>query len=470
MIFKRLLTRFFSTQYMVKAHLRLGEPTPTREAYQQSARIALPAVAEMVTIALIGMVDMAMVGRLGAYAVTAIGLTMQPRMIFLAVFFAFNVAVTAIVSRMKGNGNREAACCCVRQALLVEMLLVVAMTALSIVFAWQMMWLAGAQANTLEYAVDYFRIMSYSIVFQAISMTLCAAQRGVGNTKITMKVNIAANVIKIIFNFLLIEGIWIFPRLEVRGAAIATFISAVVGCAFAIQSVLGNDGFLRLSLKDNWRPNPPMLKSLCKLASGAMLEQVAFRVGFFAYARVVAGLGTNAFAAHQVAMQLMGLSWTFAEGIGAAATSLVGQNLGKKRPDLSIMYGKIGQRQAFVVSIILGSLCILGRTVFPSWFLHDPEIIQMTSTLIVILAFMLPIQTSHLVMSGSLRGAGDTKYVAVTMLVTVAFLRPLASLGFIYGLNMGLIGAWVAIIFDQIIRLVMIFTRFSRGKWIEKKI
>jgi putative MATE family efflux protein len=333
-----------------------------------------------------------------------------------------------------------------------------------------MMVLAGAQADTVGPSTDYFRILGYGIGFQAVSMTLCAAQRGVGNTKITMKVNIAANLVKIIFNFLLIEGNLGFPRLEVRGAAIATLISVAVGCGLAIHSMLAKDGFLRLSFKDSWRPDMPMLKNIFKLTGGSMLEQVAFRVGFFAYARVVADLGTAAFAAHQITMQLMGLSFTFADGIGAAATSLVGQNLGKKRPDLSIMYGKIGQRQAIVVSSALALLCLAGHRVFPYLFVNDPEIIRMSSMLILILAGILPIQTSQLVMAGSLRGAGDTRFVAMTMLITVALIRPLASLGFIYIFNMGLIGAWVAIVFDQTIRLIMMFTRFSRGKWIEKKL
>jgi Na+-driven multidrug efflux pump len=134
------------------------------------------------------------------------------------------------------------------------------------------------------------------------------------------------------------------------------------------------------------------------------------------------------------------------------------------------MYGKIGQRQAFVISVMLGCICFSGRFIFPSWFVSDPEIIQMTSRLIMILACILPIQTSHLVMAGSLRGAGDTRYVAMTMLITVALLRPLLSYGMIHIVGLGLIGAWIAISFDQSMRLLMLFTRFSRGKWIEKKL
>jgi putative MATE family efflux protein len=280
-----------------------------------------------------------------------------------------------------------------------------------------------------------------------------------------MTVNITANVVNVVFNYLLIEGNFGFPRLEVAGAAIATVIGNAVGFSLALRSLTRKDTYLRLTLRDNFRPDIPMLRGLTRLGGSSMIEQAAMRVGFFAYARIIAELGTNAFAAHQIAMQLMGLSFTFADGISVASTSLVGQNLGRKRPDLAMMYGKIGQRFAFVVAVALGVGSFLGRDFFPLLFTQDRGIVALTAEIIMILAFIQPFQTSQVVMGGSLRGAGDTRYVALTMLVTVMLVRPLASLIFIYGFQLGLAGAWYAILFDQTLRLAMLFTRFSRGKW-----
>jgi putative MATE family efflux protein len=387
-------------------------------------------------------------------------------MLFMSVFFALNVAVTAIVSRRKGEGNQAEARLCLRQSLLIEVVLAVVMSVLAVVLAGPMMWLAGANADTMRASTEYFELLGMGLAFQVMSGTICAAQRGIGNTRVTMNVNIAANIVNVLFNFLLIEGRFGFPRLEVRGAGIATIIATGVGFALAVFSLLGKDSYLRITLKDSWKPDKVMLKSIFKITSGSMAEQVAFRVGFFSYARVVAELGTNAFAAHQIAMQLMGLSFTFADGIGAAATSLVGQNLGKKRPDLSIMYGKIGQRMALSIAAVLSIAAFYGRFFFASLFTPDADIIRVTAGLIVILACILPAQTSQLVMAGSLRGAGDTRYVAMTMLVTVALIRPLVSILLIYVFGMGLTGAWLAIVADQLMRLVMLFSRFSRGKWI----
>jgi Na+-driven multidrug efflux pump len=134
------------------------------------------------------------------------------------------------------------------------------------------------------------------------------------------------------------------------------------------------------------------------------------------------------------------------------------------------MYGKIGQRMAFVVAITLSIIVFSTRFLFPRMFTDVPETIQTTSVWISILACILPVQTSQLVMAGSLRGAGDTRYVAVTMMITVVFVRPLRSLLLIYVFGLGLNGAWLAVTVDQVIRLVLLFTRFSRGKWIRIKI
>jgi putative MATE family efflux protein len=455
---------------MVKEHLKRGEITPTGEAYKSALYIALPAVAEMVSVAVIGMADTMMVGGLGSYAITSVGLTTQPRMIFLSLFFAMNIAVTAIVSRRKGEEDQGAAKSCLRQAVTVQVALSAVLSWLAVLLSGRMMVLAGAMEDTVGPATEYFKILSYGMIFQVLSMSICAAQRGVGNTRITMWVNLTANGVNVVFNYLLIGGNLGFPRLEVAGAAIATVIGLAVGFVLAVASVLRKDAYLRISFKDNWKPDPLMLKSIFRLVSGSAVEQVALRVGFFAYARVVAGLGTNDFAAHMIAMQLMNLSFTFADGIGSASTALVGQNLGRNRPDLSIMYGKIGQRLAISIAVVLGFAAFFARFYFASLFSGDPEIINKTAGLIVIIACILPVQTSQLVMSGSLRGAGDTRFVAFTMLVTVAVIRPVGSLILIYVFGLGLSGAWFAIVLDQIMRLVMSFTRFSRGRWISIRV
>ncbi|MCL1861995.1 MAG: MATE family efflux transporter, partial [Defluviitaleaceae bacterium] len=428
-----------------------------------------PAVVEMVSMSLMGMIDTVMVGRLDAYgvAVAAVGLTIQPRMIFLAAFFALNISVTAIIARNKGAGDMAAVRSCLKTALVINLMLGVLVTIISVSLARPVMMISGAQADTIAPATSYFRISSFALLMQVMTMTICAAQRAFGNTKITMKVNIVAKVLSVILNFLLIEGRFGFPRLEVEGAAWSTVIAASVAFCLATYTILHRNSPLYINLKAKPRNfDIVMLRNIGKLTSGSIVEQIGLRAGFFLYALVVANLGTEEFAAHLIVMQLMALSFTFADGIGIATTSLVGQNLGKKRPDLSTMYGKIGLRLAVFCAACLSVICVIIRFWFPMMFTTYDGIIETAAGLILMLAVIMPFQTAQVVMGGSLRGAGDTRFVAVTMILTVGILRPAMGFLLTYPLGFGLVGAWFAVLLDQIARLAMLLTRFVRGKWI----
>ncbi|MCL2571202.1 MAG: MATE family efflux transporter [Defluviitaleaceae bacterium] len=463
--------RMFSTKYMVKDHMKRGEIPSSREAYKESLNIATPAIAEMVSIALMSMLDMIMVGQLGPEAVAAIGLTGQPRMIFFSVFFALNIAVTAIVARNKGAGDDMAARSCLRMSMLIVIGGGSLLSVGAVVLARPMMLLAGARYDTIGMATSYFRITGYGLIFAIMSGAICSAQRAAGNTKITMQVNVVANIVKVIFNFLLIAGRFGFPELGVDGAAISLVIAHVISCGLAMASLFRKDAYLRIRRSDNWRPDIPMLKTIGRVTAGGMLEQLFMRIGFFAYARVIAGLGTLETAAHFIAMQFMNLSFTFADGISVATTALVGQNLGKKRPDLSIMYGKIGTRLAWSVAALLSTTALLTRFHFPLLFAGgDQAVVQITAGVLLIVVYILPFQTAQIVMAGSLRGAGDTKYVAFTMFITVGLIRPVMGFVLTYPMGWGLTGAWIAIILDQVVRLALLLTRFTRGRWINNQL
>ena len=145
-------------------------------------------------------------------AIAAVGITNQPKFILLAVIFSLNVGVTAVVARRKGQQDTVGANRCLRQAVIISLALSILMSLLGAVFARPILLFAGAGPDTIEDAVIYFQILMISIVFMSLSLTINAAQRGAGNTKISMRTNLAANIVNIILNYLLINGIWVFPK------------------------------------------------------------------------------------------------------------------------------------------------------------------------------------------------------------------------------------------------------------------
>ena len=465
---------FFSVKNMVPGEVESALPS-NREAYMNYINVALPSVLESVLVTLIGTIDTAMVGGLGAEAIAAVGLVGQPRMLMLCVFMALNVGITAVVARRKGEERRDSANATMRTGLLVCGLLSLLMTIVAQIVAEPLMYFAGAQAETIRDATDYFRIIMWVLPLNVLSMAICAAQRGVGNTRLTMVVNVASNLLNVLFNYLLINGVGPFPRLEVRGAAIATAMGFAFGFILSVISLVtprARMSFLHLSLRDRWIPDRESLGAIGKVGGNAIIEQLAMRFGFFSYAKIVAGLGTMVFASHQVCIQFLNISFGFADGLAVGATSLVGQMLGRKEPKVAHMYGKMAQRFAMVVGLLLGALVIVFRTPLVGLFTADPEVIRLSSVVMICVGIFQPFQTQAIVNSGALRGAGDTRYVAKVMLITTSVVRPAAALlavqiisGVFHLPEWALVGAWLASLLDIFIRLILTNRRFNGGKW-----
>jgi len=477
------MERLLKPEYLVKEEHRVGELPPGKDAYRDVLRIALPSIVEMVLMSLIGSIDTMMVGNeLGAEALSSVGLPTQPRMVLLCVFFALNVGVTAIVARRKGEERQQEANATLRNAMMLALGLSLVLTALALVFAQPLMRLAGGDTaeseKVFQDAVDYFRIMTYSLPVNALSMCICAAQRGIGRTKITMWVNVGSNLINVFFNYCLIGGNLGFPRLEVRGAAIASVIGMAAGFLMALFTVLAGGkrkGYLHLSAKDAWRFEKDTMGSILRVGGNAMIEQLGVRFGFFVYARILFSLGTTMYAANQICMQLLSITFTFGDGLGVAATALVGQNLGRARPDLSMLYGKICQRIAVMISLVLGVLIVAFRYQIAGLFigestLNADQVVEHAAKTMLVLAAIQPFQTSSVVLSGSLRGAGDNLYVALAATVCVSLVRPVMGFIAVYLLHLELMGTWIFGLSEIVLRFLLFYPRFASGKWKDKKV
>ena len=164
------------------------------------------------------------------------------------------------------------------------------------------------------------------------------------------------------------------------------------------------------------------------------------------------------------------MSFSFGDGLGIAAASLVGQSLGARRSDMAIIYGKTAQRVAFAASTLLFFLFIFGRRFLVMLFTDEAAIIAQGAVILVIIAFTTHAQTSQVVMTGSLRGAGDTKFVALTAFLSIAIVRPTLTWLLCMVASLGLSGAWIALLIDQYMRMSFNLARFSHGKWTTKEL
>ena len=450
----------------------MSEALTTRAMTRRALSVAWPAMAESFFVALAGMIDTMMVSALGSYAVAAVGLTNQPKFIGLTIFFGINVAVSALVARRKGEQRQETANQILLTAIIIASIVCVAVSVLFVAFAPWMMRLAGSNADTHEAAVEYFRIIMGGTFFNVITMVINSAQRGSGNTKLSMTTNLTSSVVNILFNYLLIEGHFGFPRWGIRGAAIATVLGTVVSAGMAVFSLFRRSSYVSVPLmrRNRIRYSREAARSIWHLALNTSLENIAARIGFLATAMIAARLGTDEFAAHNIGMSILGLGFSFADGMQVAAVALTGQSLGAGEKENARRYGSICQRIGLIISFILAVLLFFGGKWFYGLYFTEPHILEMGEIICRYLMVIVLLQISQIIFTGCLRAAGDVRYVLVAAMISIAGIRTLSTLLMVNVLGWGLHGVWLGILADQLSRFIMVSLRFRQGKWVDLKI
>ncbi|MDR1693354.1 MAG: MATE family efflux transporter [Oscillospiraceae bacterium] len=429
-------------------------------------KLAAPSWAELLLGQLTSMADLMMVGNLGAWAIAGVGLSTQPKFLMMAVMIALNTGTTALVSRFRGAGEQEAARRATRQALLLNLGAGI-VCAVGGYFATPSLidFMGPEDAFARNAGISYLQIQMLGLPTIAVTSAISAALRGAGNTRAAMLYNLLANGVNLVGNYLLIEGRWGFPRMEVAGASLATVIGQGVAMLAAIAILLRGKNYVFLRWGDSWSPDHEIILRLTRVGLPSMLEQFVIRTGFIAYAKVVATLGTDMLATHQICMSVLALSFVNGEAFGIASAALMGQSLGAKRPDHALAYAKAARRMGMAGSVLIGILFFFsGKSII--WLYNgDAEIIRMGGEIFRIMAFIMPFQGSAIIVSGALRGAGDTRATTVIMLATVLVVRPLSAALFVFAIPLELMGAWISVLIDQILRSVLTLLRLNRGHW-----
>ncbi len=457
----------------LKVSNKLPEGVKSKELYKDIVHIAWPSFIELLLTQLVSMVDMMMVGsiggeanpQLGVDAITAVGLTTQPKFLLMTAFIAMNTGVTALIARYKGQGDKEKANLVLRQGMLFTFVTTLVLSVLGVIFSRPMViFMGGKGESIIGQATVYLQIQLAGFATMALTSTVTAALRAVGDSRTCMVYNMIANVVNVIFNWLLINGNLGFPELGVAGASIATVIGQSVAFIIAMCIILRGNGFLKLELKKGFKPDKLMLGNMMTIGIPAMIEQLLMRAGMVIFAKTVASLSTAAYATHQVCMNIQALSFMTGQAFAVSATSLVGQSLGRKRSDMAQAYCSKTRNVGFVVSILLMILFTFWGGDIVWLYNKDATIIEMGGRIMLFVAFLQPFQTSQFIIAGGLRGAGDTRSTAKITTVTVLIVRPVVAI-ILVNAGLDLYGAWIALACDQLLRSALVFRRYNSGKW-----
>lgn len=457
---------FFSVEGMLgNKNSPAGKIPATREAYINNFYMAWPAALQGIGLSLSTLADTAMVGGLGAEAIAAVGISHLPIYMFTAVIRSFNIGLTAVLSRRYGENDGDGVVSCFKQGLLLNTLISILLLLFIMKYSENIIVFAGAGMDIAEKANEYYRIVCIGNLFNCMCLTINAAQIGVGNSKISMITNIAANLVNLVLNYFLIYGKGPFPQLGTKGAAIATMIGYIVAFILSVFSVSHKNRLLYLFSWRGWKLKKNILLGIGRVGIPALAENCLMQCGFFIHQRLISGLGTVAIAAQQIGNAIYNISFYFGDGLANACASMVGRQLGAKRSDLAMLYGKVAQRTAFVAAWVFCAVLCLLKNRIPELFTNDTAVLMQMPAIVAIIGVLTVLQTTGLVYAGALRGAGDTAYVAVSSLICITLVRPVMAYLFMYQFGFGLVGGWMGYLVDQTLRVLFGWVRFSRGKW-----
>jgi len=434
--------------------------------------ITMPAMVEMLLAQLLGMVDTMMLGHTGELSTTAlaaVGFSNNPINLMIGLLAAFNVGTTAAVAWALGAGDVKSARQAASTALGLNLAMGTVLSLLGFAFAGPLVSFMGAQGETYVYAKQYMQSVALGMLPAALNMAITGSLRGAGLTRLPLVYNLGANLFNVLGNYALIYGRLGFPAMGVLGAGVSTTITRTLAALAALLVLYRVDSQIRLGLRGSFKIHKAQVKRLMRVGSTTALEQFLMQMGFILFARSVGGLGEIVFAAHQIGLNINGLSWVPAQAFGVAATALVGQNMGSGQPLKARACAKMVHRMALCCSAIVALLFALGAHLIAGLYIDNAEVADLASGVLRLMALGMPGLATQIPIAASLRGAGDAWFPLIASFIGIWVFRVAVAPLFIYALGLGLTGAWLSIVLDQTSRAIVVYARFSKGKWMQKR-
>lgn len=428
-------------------------------------QLAWPAILEMGLHMLVEVVDTAMVGRLGARELAAVALGSRVVFSVIFVFAAVGTGAAALVARAVGAENRQEAERTAAQAVTLAFLLGAVIAAAGVWLAGPLFRVARAEATVQQLARDYLKIVVLTSPLLLPLFVVNALLRGAGDTRTPLILAALTNSINIIGDYLLIFGWGPIPRLGVYGAALATAAAQVAGALGGLALVFSGRGILKVEMRRLLSWDARLAGRILRIGLPAALEELTYTVSGLALLFLVSRLGTVPLAAHQVALTAEGLSFMPGWGFAIAAATLTGQHLGARDQEGAFRSGWLTVRYCLAVMGSMGLVFLLWPRSLVSLFTGEREVIDLAATCIRIGALeQVPIAL-EMVLAGSLRGAGDTRFpflvsafgnwvfrLPLVYLLTAVWVLPVWSV-------------WVITVVDWLIRASLLLTRYRGRRW-----
>ncbi|MDX2413688.1 MAG: MATE family efflux transporter [Bacteroidales bacterium] len=431
--------------------------------------LSIPMVLEMVMESIFAIADIWFVSKLGPDAVATVGITESMVTIVYAISIGLSMATSSIVSRRIGEKNHDKAARAAVQSILTGTLASLLIAIPGIIFASDLLRAMGANDTIVEEMSGYTSIMLGGNIVIMLLFIINAVFRSSGDAAISMRVLWIGNIINIILDPCFIFGIGPFPELGIKGAAVATTIGRGIAVLFQLYILIKGNKRVKI-LREHLRINFGLILKILKISMGGIGQNIIATSSWIFLVRIISEFGSAAVAGYTIAIRIVIFALLPSWGIANAAATLVGQNLGAKKPDRAEKAVWITGVVNMILLTAFGIIMILFPGYFIRLFIDDPEVVKSGITGLKIVSIGFISYGLGMVLVNAFNGAGDT--ATPTKINIVAFWMIEIPLAYFLGikLTMAETGVFIAIVIAETVLTLIALMAFRRGKWKENEV
>lgn len=430
--------------------------------------LALPMLGEQLLNFTVGLVDTWLAGSISKEATAAVGTASYMGWFMTLGFSLISIGAAAVVSRAFGARDVPTANRALNQAVVLAAIIGAGLSAAAFALApWSARIVSEPVAQQL--AFQFLQIDAGCYLPTSLTFIGAAILRAAGDARTPLRIMIVVNLANLALATSLVFGWTPLGSLGVIGIVCGTLAARWIGAILTLIVLLRGLHGLRLQTR-LMRPELPLMWRILRIGLPAAADSGVMAAAQFAFIYVIAHtaageLGTVAYAAHMIAMRVEALSYLPAFAWGMAAATLVGQNLGARRPQDATRAGHTAALHALVLVSLVGVCFFLFARPIYNIMTDDPQVQAVGANAFQYIAFAQPFIGLAIVYMNALRGAGDTRWPMLFSIICGVFVRvPVAYLGGVV-LGGGLIGAWCGMWADNVLRSILCFTRYVHGGW-----
>tara|TARA_R110002124_G_scaffold75186_5_gene201787 strand:+ start:6666 stop:8108 length:1443 start_codon:yes stop_codon:yes gene_type:complete len=431
--------------------------------------LAVPMILEMLMESIFAIVDIFYVSKVSVNAVATIGLTESVITLVYAVAIGLSIAATAIVARRIGEKDREGASKAAVQVIFLGVFVAALISVLGILYPKEILQLMGGEPELIAEGYGYTQVLLGGNVTIMLLFLINAIFRGAGDASIAMWALVLSNGLNIILDPMFIFGFGLIPAYGVEGAAIATTIGRGTAVIFQIFILFYGWSKIKIEFKDLVLRVAVMI-NLIKVSIGGIGQFLIGTSSWVILMRIMSEFGSEVLAGYTIAIRVMMFTIMPAWGMSNAAATLVGQNLGAKKPQRAEdSVWKTGKYSAIFMGLVSLIYLVFAPQII-SWFTQEAEVVKNGALCLRIIAAGYIFYGYGMVVINSFNGAGDTK--TPTWINFICFWLFQLPFAYITALtfDFGPIGVFMAITFAELLIAVIGIIWFKKGYWKSVKV